>query len=250
MTSRFLLALAASLTVILCSFTQARAVDSDSTLRLYLPSDPHTLLPLLGTTHEESDVARLMFDPLFDYDSDNALVPILASSIPARSNGGISADGLSITIHLRQNVRWHDGVPFTSADVVYTIHAVLDDHNNVSNRELYKEIADVDAVDAYTVRFHLKEPQSSFFANIGAGYPIVPSHLLQGSAHMATDGFNAMPVGTGPYRFVRWDRGDHLELTANGTYFLGSPKIVHIVISRVRKKARGAGRFYGVFRLS
>ncbi len=176
-------------------------------------------MPLLGTTHEESDVARLIFDPLFEYDPNNNLVPILASSIPTRSNAGISADGLTITVHLRRNVRWHDGAPFTSADVVYTIHAVLDDQNNVGNRELYEDVADVDAPDAYTVRFRLKHPQSSFFGNIGAGYPIVPSHLLQSSTSLATDGFNAMPVGTGPYRlFVgsvatisNWLRTTHIS---------------------------------------
>jgi peptide/nickel transport system substrate-binding protein len=209
------------------------ADPAPSTLHLYVPLDPHTLNPLLTTEADEHAIAGLMFDPLVRYDGRNQPVPALAAVIPTRANGGISADGKLITMHLRRDVRWQDGAPFTSADVVFTIHAILDDRNNVINRDDYAKIASVDAPDRSTVRFHLKQPQASFLANVAGGYQIVPEHLLGKSADLATDPFDAQPVGTGAYRFVRWLRGDRVELEANPTYALGAPKIARLSVDIV-----------------
>jgi peptide/nickel transport system substrate-binding protein len=132
-------------------------------------------------------------------------------------------------MHLRRDVRWQDGAPFSAADVVYTMHAILDPGNNVADRAFFLRIARVNAVDPDTVVFHLKAPQASFLATVGALYPVLPAHLLAHSANLATDPFGEEPVGTGPYRFVRWLRGDRLEFDANPGYFRGAPKTAHVV---------------------
>ncbi len=209
-------------------------------LRLYVAGDPHTLLPILQTTTEENYLASLVFDPLIEYDANNHPQPDLAAEVPTRANSGISADGKTITLHLRRNVRWHDGEPFTSADVVYTVGAILDDKNAVANRTFYTNITEVEPRGPYTVVFHLRAPQASFVATVGYTYPILPQHLLAKSTGLEQDPFAGAPIGTGPYRFVRWARGEQLEYAANAEYFRGAPKIARVLV-RVIPDANTAG---------
>ena len=228
------IALAATIVAIATAASIAGPLESSrDTLRLSVSGDPHTLMPLLVTSAVEAQITKLLFEPLFEQDSHNRLVPDLALVIPTRSNGGISADGCTITMRLRQGVSWQDGAPFTAADVVFSINSILDAKNAIANRELYANIQSVDAPARYVARFRLKKPQSSFLNVIADGYEMAPAHLLETSANLATDPFNAMPVGTGAYTLVRWVRGDHIELAANAIYFRGAPKIAHITISIV-----------------
>jgi peptide/nickel transport system substrate-binding protein len=226
-------ALAALVVAALLASANLRASAADETLHLAINSDPHSLTPFLRTTTDEANVEGLVFDSLVDYDGANRVHPTLIAEIPTRANGGISADGKTVTLHLRRNVKWHDGVPFNATDVVYTINAILDPKNNVANRALYTHVAAVTAFDPYTVRFRLNAPQASFLATVGYAYPIVPEHLLAKSADLKTDPFNGQPVGTGPYRFVRWARGEHLEFEANPDYFAGPPKIGRVSVAIV-----------------
>ena len=199
-------------------------------LHLSIASEPHSLLPIAATVVDEGALARLAFDTLVEFDDTNHAQPDLAAVVPTLANGGIAKDGVTITLHLRHDVKWQDGVPLTSADVAFTIHAILDPANNVANRSLYINVTSVDAPDPYTVVFHLAQPQASFLATVGVAYPILPKHLLEHSANLATDPFNAQPIGSGPYKLVHWARGDRLEYTANPTYFRGAPKIANLTV--------------------
>jgi peptide/nickel transport system substrate-binding protein len=193
-------------------------------IRVNIFSEVHSLLPIFGTSTDEGEIGGLIFDDLIEFDSQRRPQPELAAVVPTLANGGISADGRTIVMHLRRGVRWHDGAPFTSADVAFTIHAILDPANNVGDSALYRNVARVDTPGPYTVVFHLKAPQSSVLAAVGATYPMLPAHLLAKSSDLAKDPFNAHPVGTGPYRFARWLRGQRIEVTPNATYFRGAPK--------------------------
>jgi peptide/nickel transport system substrate-binding protein len=228
--------LAALLIGVVATLVSAPAPAADAprdTLRLSVFGDPHTLNALLATDGDENELAGLVMESLVDFDSSNAPVPVLATMVPTQANGGISADGKTITFHLRHGVKWHDGADFTAKDVLFTIAAIRDEKNNVANRDLYANIAEVTAPDAFTVRFTLKTRQAFFLSEVAAGYPIVPAHLLATSANLATDPFDAAPIGTGPYRFVRWERGDRIEFAANPAYYGGAPKIPHVVVSIV-----------------
>jgi peptide/nickel transport system substrate-binding protein len=223
--------LAVLVVAVLAFAAPARAADD--TLHLFVATEPSTLQPLLSTDRDTAEVAGLMFDSLVRYDGANVAQPVLASRVPTQANGDISADGLRVTVRLRHGVRWHDGAPFTAADVVFTMRTILDPRNPILNRSLYTGIADVRAADPATVVFRLSAPQASFVSNVLGGYPIVPEHLLAKSANLATDPFNAHPVGTGPYRLVRWLRGDHVEFDANPDYVLGAPKLAHVRVAVV-----------------
>ncbi len=153
--------------------------------------------------------------------------------MPTRANGGISRDGLTVTYHLRRAVRWHDGTQFTSADVTASFRAVMDPRSVVQSRHGYDAVARVETPDAYTVRFRLKRAFAPFvgtvFAESDAPYYLAPAHLL-GDGPLTQSSLNAAPVGTGPYRAVRWSRGDRLELAANDSYWNGKPSIARITL--------------------
>jgi peptide/nickel transport system substrate-binding protein len=197
-------------------------------------ANPRTLNPILSTQTFEGIVETFILDPLIATDPEGHDHPILASVVPTLENGGISKDGLTITYHLRRNVRWHDGVPFTSKDVRFSFDAIMNPGTAVASRHGYDDIAKVDTPDDYTVVLHLKRPFApavhTFFAHSDTPYEILPAHVLQRYPNLNNVPFNSHPIGTGPFRFVRWLRGDRIELTANDDYFLGKPKLRKIVI--------------------
>ncbi len=203
------------------------------TLRVASALVPRTLNPILATQTVESALARLTTDVLVTVDTHGRLVPDIASAVPTQANGGISADGLTITYHLRPGVRWHDGEPFTSRDVKFTYDAIMNKNNDVISRHGYDVVARVDTPDALTVVFHLKQRFAPFVATVfgdsDSPYGILPAHLLARYPSLNQVPYNAAPIGTGPFKFVSWVRGDRIEFVRNDAFFGGRPKIKRIV---------------------
>lgn len=205
-------------------------------LRVGVTSQPNTLNPLLWTLAVESFLFGFSFDPLLTFDQRGRAIPVLAQVVPSTENGGISKDGLTITYHLRRNVRWQDGVPLTSRDVAYTFEATMNPANNVTDRTGYDLVQRVDTPDAYTIVFHLKRRFSPILndlfsggAGTGPGY-VLPQHLLGKFASLNNVSFNAKPVGSGPFKVLVWRRGDSIEYVANPNYFRGKPKLSRIIV--------------------
>ncbi|HEY0395072.1 MAG TPA: ABC transporter substrate-binding protein [Candidatus Elarobacter sp.] len=202
-------------------------------LRLAIAGEPHSLVPMLAQSIADNDVLRLMYDPLIACDRAGRPVPALAAVVPTRANGGIAADGRTITYRLRRGVRWHDGTPFTSADVAASFRAVMDPRSTVQSRHGYDAVARVETPDRLTVRFRLKHPFAPFvgtvFAESDAPYYLAPAHLLR-DGPLARASLNARAVGTGPYKLARWARGDRIELAANDAYWAGTPSIARITV--------------------
>jgi peptide/nickel transport system substrate-binding protein len=225
--------LAAAALIALAACAHAPSGPAQRTLRLAIVSEPHSLLPLLSQSIQDNEILRLVYDPLIACDRTGRPVPALAAVVPSRANGGISRDGLTITYRLREHVRWHDGTPFGSADVAASFRAVMDPRSEVQSRHGYDAVARVETPDAHTVRFRLKRPFAPFvgtvFAESDAPYYLAPAHLL-GSGPLTRSPLNAAPAGTGPYRVVRWARGDQLELAANESYWGGEPAIPRVAL--------------------
>jgi peptide/nickel transport system substrate-binding protein len=227
-------ALAALALAALAACARAAAPDggANAELRLAINAEPRSLLPLLSQSIQDNEILRLIYDPLIACDAAGRPVPALAAVVPTRANGGIARDGLTVTYHLRHGVRWHDGTPFTSADVAASFRAVMDPRSIVQTRHGYDVVARVDTPDPYTVRFQLKRPFAPFvgtvFAESDAPYYVAPAHLLRGA--LARSPLNGAPVGTGPFRAVRWARGDRLELAANFSYWQGRPALARVVV--------------------
>jgi len=204
-------------------------------LRIGAQTEANTLNPLLSGNTTEAMIDRLMFDPLVSVDaSGKREVPVLAAVVPTLENGGISSDGLTITYQLRHDVLWHDGVVFTSRDVAFTWRAIMNPNNNLGSRTGYELVRSVDTPDPYTVVFHMKQRFSpavnTIFGESDSPYAILPEHLLGRYPNINSVAFNSSPVGTGPFKFKEWLRGDHLTLVPNDRYFLGAPALRKIVI--------------------
>jgi peptide/nickel transport system substrate-binding protein len=203
------------------------------TLRVISGNVPRTLNPILATQTVEGALARLTTDILVSVDPHGNFVPRLAREVPTIANGGISRDGLTITYHLRAGVRWHDGAPFTSRDVAFTYDAIMNPRNDVISRHGYDAIARVETPDPLTVVFRLRRRFAPFvavvFGESDSTYGILPAHLLARYPSLNDVPYNSAPVGTGPFKFVRWVRGDRIEYVRNDQYFLGAPKIKRII---------------------
>ena len=217
---------------------QSQKTGTPGTLRIAIQRSPNTLNPLLTANTTEQLVNRFHSSILVTVSADGKTqVPELAAEVPTTANGGISADGLTITYKLRKGVKWHDGVPFTSKDVKFSWQAMMNNANNVNSRVGYEEVKSVDTPDESTVVFHLKRVFAPFvntvFAESDNVYAIVPEHILAKYPDINRVPYNESPVGTGPYKVARWVRGDHIELVANDDYFLGKPKIRTIIVREI-----------------
>nr|MDQ6924672.1 peptide ABC transporter substrate-binding protein [Candidatus Eremiobacteraeota bacterium] len=208
-----------------------------STVRFALAADPQSLDPLFAhadANSVEQQVARLAFEPFIDVDEHGTPVPVLLDRIPTVENGGLSRDGRTITYTLRRGVRWQDGVPVTAHDVVWTLHAILDDRNPVRSRAGYDRVAKAEVLNDRTVRVTLKEPWAPAVATLfsygTAPQYVLPAHVLEKEPKLETSAFASHPVGNGPYRFVSWTRGDHLVYEANPSYWRGAPKVARLDI--------------------
>jgi peptide/nickel transport system substrate-binding protein len=216
-----------------CTTQHARERRGADTLVFAVQKEPLSLNPLLLEGIDAYTYSEILYANLTKYDAGGHPVPDLATEVPTLANGGVATDGKRVTYHLRHGVRWQDGSPFTSQDIVFTYRAVMNPANNVEERYGYDLVASVDAPDAYTVVVRLKRafsPIISFFFGGDSNYPVLPAHLLASLPNVNTAAFNAAPIGEGPYRLVHWDRGDRLTFDANASYFGGTPHIQHLVL--------------------
>ncbi|NBR40366.1 MAG: ABC transporter substrate-binding protein, partial [Alphaproteobacteria bacterium] len=200
-----------------------KAQEAGGTLAFLVQPEPPTLASYVSTSGPIGLVMPKVYEGLFDYDNDGKMVPMLAESYE------MSADGKTVTFKLRKNVRWHDGKPFTSADVKFTILEVLKKvHPRGPNS--FREVSRIDTPDDHTAIFHLDNPAPYMMRSFSAyESPMVPMHLLEGqdvkSASLANN-----PVGTGPFKFVEWKKGQYIRLDKNEDYWQeGLPYLDRIV---------------------
>lgn len=182
--------------------------------------------PLIQSIRDSIYVNSVMFNGLVTFDPDTlAPAPDLAQSWT------VTPDGKTWTFRLRRNVKWHDGAPFTAADVKFTIETMLKPEVNSSYlRPNIAGIARVRIVDDYTVVFELSEPDADLLSLLAHYIYIVPKHILEKvqDVNRATEFLNR-PIGTGAFKFSERVTGDHYTVVANGQYFKGAPKIKGIV---------------------
>ena len=184
------------------------------------------------------DIHFSMVEGLVTTDESNTYIPVLAKEIPTLDNGLISRnlDGsVEMTWRLRENVRWHDGEPFTSADVCFTWRFVTSENSQVYNRDWYLGIMECSMIDEHTVVFTW-EDEYGYYA--GLFEAILPEHVL---GSMTTEEIvNYTPynrgdelVGTGPFKFAEWRAGEYIRVVRNDDYWRGPtyPAIDEIVWS-------------------
>jgi len=196
--------------------TSSSAQDHGDAIVVGSIGDARTLVPILASDSASADICGLIFNGLVKYDKDLNLIGDLAQSWE------IKDDGLVIVFHLRENVRWHDGAPFTAKDVEFTYEKLRDPNVATPYSGDFERIKSLEVIDDYTVRVTYKEPFAPGLASWGMA--IMPKHIL-GKEDLNKTEFSRAPIGTGPYKFKLWKTADRLELTANGDYFEGRPFI-------------------------
>ncbi len=202
-------------------------------LRVADISDPDHLNPYLSEMDVSYDLASLVYSYLVVADARGRLVGDLATVVPSLANDGISRDGRTYVYHLRRNVVWHDGVAFGARDVVASWGAVMNPANDTFEDEGYDRVASIEASDRYTVVVHLRQRYppfvSRFFAPLQEGAkPVLPAHLLSAGGGFNAGSLSSHPIGTGPFAFVSWARGDRIVLKRFDRYFKGRPALERI----------------------
>ena len=181
-----------------------------------------------------SEVAAAINHPLIGINDKNEYFPILLTELPTLENGGLSEDSLVYTLHLRDNVKWHDGEDFTSADVKFTYEMMVMEDTDVLTRVGWSSIESCETPDDHTVVFNFSAVDAPFVWRLTVA-SILPEHILSG---LTAEEFNAhewfrAPVGTGPFMFKEWVSGDHITLVKNPDYFIDGQPYLDEVIYRV-----------------
>jgi len=195
--------------------TDQTAVQGDWVVQ-QIPADPDTLNPITG---QDSTGAMIRYPNIFEtlLVMDNETLrfkPLLAESYE------ISPDQLTYTFHLRHDVKWQDGVPFTAEDVKFSYERIQDPKVDAAPlRNYFTNIKSCEILDPYTVRFTATERYFKTLECLGTdNLPIVPKHLLE-KGDFNKNPFNRQPVGTGPYKFVRWKTGSEIVLERDDSYW-------------------------------
>jgi peptide/nickel transport system substrate-binding protein len=173
---------------------------------------------------KDQDASRVFYEPLAGWDTDGNLIPQLAAEIPTRQNGGVTADGRSVTWKLKRGVKWHDGKDFTADDVVFTAQYAGDPASAMVTVATYRDIKVV-KIDSHTVRVEFPKP-TPFWAEPFTGIQgtILPKHVFEPytGAKSRENPANIKAVGTGPYRLVDFKPGDILRAEANPNYHIAN----------------------------
>ncbi len=173
---------------------------------------------------EHGEINILLFNGLTAHDGGNQVVSGLAK------DWTFDEDTCTYTFRLEENVKWHDGEPFTAEDVKFTIEAIMDPENGSENAPNFEDVEEISILDEHTISFRLSAPNVAFLDYMTMA--ILPKHLLEGE-DMQSSAFFRAPVGTGPYKLAGWDEGQAITLERNADYFKGAARIEKIVFKIV-----------------
>jgi peptide/nickel transport system substrate-binding protein len=200
------------------------------TLKIAIYQEPGNLNPFLNTQTVGSVVRNTIFNGLVRANEKGEYVPDLAAEVPTTQNGGVSADGKTVTFKLRKDVKWHDGKPFTAADVKFTFDVIMDAANPVTSRSGYRDIETFTVKDDATIELKFKNFYAPFVTIFGA---ILPAHPFGGTTAIEKSDFNRKPIGTGPFKFIEWVSGDHITVGKNPDFYVKGKPYLDQVIFRV-----------------
>ncbi|CAN5396141.1 hypothetical protein BH10PSE12_BH10PSE12_13690 [soil metagenome] len=201
------------LLALLCLFAPLSAAQAKDRLTMALTLEPPTLDPTSGAAVAIDEVAyHTIFEGLVTLGADGSVKPLLATSWT------VSDDGLTYVFHLRRGVRFHDGEAFDAKAVAFSLDRARAPGSTNAQRDALANIRSVEAIDPLTVKISLTGRDADFLTLLSYGDAvIVPPH--------AVDTLATAPVGTGPFTFSDWRRGDALTLVRNPAYWGTAAKL-------------------------
>jgi peptide/nickel transport system substrate-binding protein len=183
--------------------------------------DPTTLDMANQSESPASNVGRHIFDTLYERDQNLKIVPNLATEMPKL------VPPSTWEVKLRKGVKFHNGEEFNAESAKFTLERLAQGQGKLRGATFFAPIDRVEVVDAYTIRVHTKKPWPLFTSSM----TFAQSGMLppKESAGKETADFSKKPIGTGPYKFVRWSKDEEIVLEANDAYWRGAPKIKTVV---------------------
>ncbi len=203
-------------------------------LRIGEAYEPKSLNTALDGSAVTGDLSMFIFSYAVRYDEHGNPVPDALTEIPTVANGDVSKDGKTLVYKLRHNITWQDGKPLTCADLKFTWRYVMDPKTNVAVTDGYRDIGSIDCVTPYVTIVHMKRLYAPFLEQlwgVNSNAPILPEHILApylAAGTQNTAPFNSMPIGSGPFRVIQWERGTVVRMSAYPNYFMGKPKLNEI----------------------
>ena len=203
-----------------CGRRSAGTPPSNDLLIVGYDREPDTLNRF--STHILEDIQTCVVEGLTTTDEHMNVIPLLASEVPTIANGGVRLrpdGGMDVTWKLRPGVVWHDGKPFTSADVRFTVDAINGPNYNPESTDGFDRISSVDTPDAQTAVVHYREIYAPYDIQFIRG--TLPKHVLEGRDIDRAQDYNRNPLGTGPYRVAEWKAGEYILLERVPHYWRG-----------------------------
>ena len=226
------LGLCALLAVAACARTDAGrgSGPAGGTLVILATADADVLFPPSGASTTGADIAGLVFSRLAELTFDLNTVDD-AGFRPSLARSWEHADSTTLVFHLDPRARWHDGAPVRAADVAFTFDVYRDTLVNSRFRPNLDAIDSVTVRDSLTAVFHFARWYPEQLYDATYHMKVLPRHLLDTipRARLASSAFARAPVGSGPFRFVRWDEGSTIEVAADTGYVLGRPKLSRVI---------------------
>lgn len=203
--------------------SQAQTPVSGGVLQAIVQPEPSALTSAFQNAFPNTIVSTNIFEGLLTYDEDRKPQPGLAE------RWEVSEDGKTITFHLRSGVKWHDGQPFTSDDVRFSLEEVWK-KLHTRGRVTFAPVERVDTPDAQTVVLHLSHPSIVILSALNAAESqILPKHLYEGT-DFNKNPHNLKPIGTGAFKFKDWKKGQYIELEKNPDYWdAGKPYLDKLI---------------------
>lgn len=208
----------------------ASASPGAVTLRIGTPSDADTINPFTMLETLSFEAVTLNYQLLFDLDLQGNPRAMLASEVPTQENGGMSADGKTVTVKLRPDLKWSDGTPLTASDVAWTYNYYVDHADMLANMALGAAgIKHTVALDPTTVRIDCSRPKADLFY---CYLPVLPEHIWKDvTPEKAGTSFRNKPplVGSGPFLIQEWKPGAYLKMTRNPLYWGEKPAVDEVL---------------------
>ncbi|MBD3941987.1 ABC transporter substrate-binding protein [Microbacterium sp. NEAU-LLC] len=223
------LALAATFTLAACaqggSAPESTSAEQTGEFTYAIASDPSSLNPINVSDRWGLTATNIVYSPLARVEGDGTVVNELAESIEPAD------DGLSVTVTLKEGLKWSDGEPLTADDVVFTYtNKAVRENGNADLLYVGDQPITAEATDDRTVVFHLPSVSAAALSNIATETYIIPEHVYGDVTDFSVTELDPLAVGSGPYKLTDYQRGQYLTFEANENYYGPKPKIEKLTL--------------------